>query len=79
MLIHVCPCACREGIRVSRATAQLILRLVNSQPWGKRPLPTDTYNVEGWMGQRDVPDAPEKEEIGTSIGNRTAFSWLCGS
>jgi len=57
MLIY--PCARREGIGVSRGTAPIILRLVNSQPWVKRSLPTGTYYVEGWMGPRDIPDALE--------------------
>lgn len=74
----ICPCAHREGIRVSRGIAPLILRLVYSQPWVKRSLPPGTYYVEGWMGPRDIPDALERE-VHASVGNRTAFLWLSGS
>jgi len=74
-----CLCACREGIRVNRVTLPLFLRLVNSQTWGKRSLPTGTYYVEGWMGPRDIPEALEKEEIRASVGKRTNFPWLFGS
>lgn len=69
----ICPCTCREGIWVSRGTASLILRLGNSQPWGKRFLPTGTYYVEGWMGPSDIPDALEREEGRGSVGNERSF------
>jgi len=74
-----CPCAARKGIRVSRGTAPLILRLVNSQPWVKRSLPIGTYYVEGWVGPGDIPNALEREEVHASVGNRTAFLWLSDS